>query len=206
MTGTIRQAAILGGAFDPITRGHTRIAELIISAGLGISEVWIMPCFRHAFDKRMESSVHRLAMCRTAIAKITHTKVSDYEIEKTFEGSTYFLMLKLLDEEFVKGTYALSLVIGMDNANCFEQWIEHEKLMNLVRFIVVPRVGYDQHHAAAWYTRRPHIYLDTGEPVMEVSSTLVRSLLMEKRFEEARQFIDPEVLRYIFDHRLYECT
>ncbi len=198
-----KQVAIIGGAFDPITRGHAQIAGLVISAGIGIDEVWFMPCYRHAFDKRMESSGHRLAMCRIASKAIPQAKVCDYEIRKRFVGGTYFLMRDLLEEDFVKGKCELSLVIGMDNANCFQTWIEHERLARLVRFIVVPRKGYEQDSASAWYMTRPHIYVDSTDTIMEVSSTQVRSLLAGNAHEQASRLLDPGVLAYAVEHGLY---
>jgi nicotinate-nucleotide adenylyltransferase len=198
----VKHAAILGGAFDPITRGHTQIAELVLARLRDVDEVWIMPCYRHAYDKRMAEASHRLAMCRLACCKLRNTKVLDYEIRKKWDAGTYFLIKELLAEEFVKGSYRLSLAIGLDNANGFEQWIEYEKLMNLVPFIVVPRQGVKRVPGTNWYTRKPHVYID-DERIMNVSSTRVRSLVRDGRLEEALALLDPDVMSYIVHHGLY---
>jgi nicotinate-nucleotide adenylyltransferase len=203
MSVNLKQVAILGGAFDPVTRGHMQIADLVLDARLGIEEVWIMPCYAHAFDKRMESADHRLAMCEIASASISGVKVCDYEIKKRFVGGTYFLMRELLSEEFVAGTLDLSIVIGLDNANGFIRWIEHERLKNLVRFIVVPRKGYMADQNSAWYLRKPHVYLDSGEKIMEVSSTEARVMLAENKDAEVARLLDPAVIAYIRAHGLY---
>jgi nicotinate-nucleotide adenylyltransferase len=203
MADSLTHAAILGGAFDPITKGHIQIANLVLDTHVGIDEVWIMPCFRHVFDKHMESASDRLAMCRLAAGNMQHVKVIDYEIRKKFAGGTYFLLKELLAEDFVKSSYTLDLVIGLDNANGLHQWIEHEKLMKLVRFIVIPRAGVIKDPGIDWYTKPPHMYLAAGTPVMEVSSTQARTLIKENLYEEAGKLLDETVLRYIIEHKLY---
>jgi nicotinate-nucleotide adenylyltransferase len=196
-------AAILGGAFDPITKGHMQIARQILGSGKGIDEVWIMPCYWHAFNKQMESGSHRMEMCRLAIRETSGIKVDDYEIRKKHVGGTYYLLRELLNEDRIKGRYSVSLIIGMDNANSFEDWIEHERLKNLLRIIVIPRRGVEQDLKIDWYKKEPHLFIDTKESIMEVSSTQVRALLHARRFEEAKAFLDPGVLRYIIEHGLY---
>ena len=112
-------------------------------------------------------------------------------------------MADLLEEDFIKGSYDVSLAIGLDNANSFAQWIEHEKLMRLVRFIVISRQGIQRDPAVDWYMKEPHFYLDAGKKIMEVSSTEVRAKLSEKTYDETGELLDPDVLRYIIAHGLY---
>jgi len=43
-----KKIGILGGAFDPITKGHIQIAHFVL-LNTDIEEIWIVPCYSHAF-------------------------------------------------------------------------------------------------------------------------------------------------------------
>ena len=132
---------ILGGAFDPITPGHVEVAEFLLNFSKLFDDVWLMPCFRHIYGKKMESPEHRLAMCRLATKHDRRIFVSDYEIKHKLGGETYHLVKKLLSEDFAKNERDFSLAIGMDNANTFSDWVNHEDLERMIRCIIIPRTG-----------------------------------------------------------------
>jgi nicotinate-nucleotide adenylyltransferase len=195
--------AILGGAFNPITKGHMQIAEYVLNSVDWISEVWLMPCYKHMYDKKMESADHRLSMCNLVSPKIPGVHVFDYEIRKKFAGGTYYLMKELLKEDFIEQQHDLYIIIGQDNANTFSHWVEHEKLAELVPFIIIPRRGIIPDPHARWYFTPPHIRIEAKNPIMEVSATLVRKLLSDKKYDEASKLLDEDVFQYILDNGLY---
>ncbi|MBN1699039.1 MAG: nicotinate (nicotinamide) nucleotide adenylyltransferase [Spirochaetales bacterium] len=197
------QVAILGGAFNPVTRAHIEIASFVLDTVRIFDVVWIMPCFTHIFNKRLASPEHRLTMCSMAASKDARVEVCDYEIRNEFSGGTYYLMKKLLDEAFIKEGYEISLIIGLDNANAFHTWVEYEALEKLVRFVVVPRQGVAVDNTVEWYRKPPHMYLSADKPIMKVSSTQVRELLKDKKDIEASRYLDPAVFAYIVEHGLY---
>jgi nicotinate-nucleotide adenylyltransferase len=195
--------AILGGAFNPVTRGHIQAALFVLEAGKIFDEVWLMPCFKHIYSKKMAGAEHRLVMCELAAADHMRVKIFDYEIKKKFEKGTYYLMKDLLNENFVRNRYTFSLIIGQDNANTFDHWVQHEALRKLIRFVVVPRQGIEADPDIDWYLHSPHIYLEADKPVMKVSSTQVRELIKKRMYSEAGRLLNPGVLEYIKTYRLY---
>lgn len=199
----MKEAAILGGAFNPVTRGHLQAALHVLEKADIFDEVWLMPAYRHVYHKKMVSAEDRLAMCRIAASRDDRVDVCDYEMRREFVGGTYYLIKDLLCEPFIKDRYSLSLIIGQDNANTFHQWVCHEALRNLVRFVVVPRKGVPPQPGVDWYKKEPHIFLEGENPVMEVSSTEVRSLIAEGHYDEAAKLVDPGVLAYIMEKGLY---
>src|SRR5262249_49056384 len=44
--GRKQKVALLGGAFDPIHRGHIEVAAEVLRLD-GVDEVWLMPCYEH---------------------------------------------------------------------------------------------------------------------------------------------------------------
>ena len=57
------KVGIIGGAFNPPTFGHIRMAQV---AREYVDEVWLQPCFNHMYGKNMVSPQQRLDMCRLA--------------------------------------------------------------------------------------------------------------------------------------------
>jgi nicotinate-nucleotide adenylyltransferase len=198
-----RKVAILGGAFDPITKGHIQLANYVLEK-TDIEEVWITPCCFHMYDKDMASADHRLEMCKMATEKYPNIKICDFEIKKFMRGSTYDFLLRLLSHYAYSEKYEFSYIIGMDNANNFDKWKNPDLLKNMVRFIVVSRQGIVRNSQNQWYSSDPHVFLYAGPEIMDVSSTMVRSLIKEKGIENLNKYITEEVAEYIEIHHLYE--
>lgn len=207
------KVAILGGAFNPITKGHIQVAQFVLDTSKTFDEVWLMPCYKHMYDKKMEDAKHRLNMCELAAQTDGRIKIFDYEIEKKFSGETYHFVKRLLEEDFAKDNFDYSLIIGRDNADTFDKWVNYEELERMIRFVVVPRKGVEEKEKNdAWYLKSPHIYLFKDDtPIMEISSTIVRQALRladngnwNGQWESMLDYMDDPVLEYIRDNKLYQ--
>jgi nicotinate-nucleotide adenylyltransferase len=203
---------ILGGAFDPITPGHVAVAEFLLNFSTIFDSVWLMPCYKHMYDKQMEAPDHRLNMCRLATKHDRRIKVSDYEIVNKLGGETYTLIKSILDEDFAKHQYDFSLAIGMDNANTFDRWVNYHDLERMIRCIIVPRTGIKTGLKSNWYLKPPHMLVVPNKPLPKTCSTEVRETLrgywdMQGAYAvklEDPNFINPEVLEYIKKNSLYK--
>jgi nicotinate-nucleotide adenylyltransferase len=199
--------AILGGAFDPITVGHVKTADRVLATGL-VDEVWFMPCFKHRFGKVMAPVEDRLNMCKLAIGIDIRLKLSTFEIVcanpikgwSNFSGET-ILVAKQLQTKLGK-VHAFSFVIGMDNANTIDKWSKYEELINIVRFIVVPRKSETRDTKVNWYLKYPHVYLEDAD-IPEISSTNIRMAVKQNNIEFLKNNLQPEVLQYINKNGLY---
>ena len=196
--------AILGGAFNPITKGHIQLAQFVLNSSNEFDEVWLMPVYKHMFSKEMVSSEHRLEMCRIAAQVDGRIKVFDYEIKNQLGGETYNLFKRLKQDEELNNKYNFSMVIGLDNANSFHKWVNFQELERMVRFVVVPRKGYKRDESVTWYLERPHIYLNSECDIIEVSSTMVRDILENKDNQHLDNFLDKNVINYIMKNGLYQ--
>ena len=200
--------AVLGGAFDPITTGHVKLAQFVLNSSKTFDEIWIMPCFNHMYNKSMASAYDRLEMCKLAVAIDGRIQVSDYEIKNALRGETYHLVKRLLNEDYAKNRYDFSFIIGLDNANTFNKWVNYEELERMCRFVVVPRKGIARDESVNWYLKQPHIYLSPDNDIPEISSTEIRTWL--KDHKEPKEpisdvpFLDKNVLDYIIKNRLYK--
>jgi len=196
------QVAILGGAFNPIHNGHIEIAKALLNWSKIFDEVWLMPCYSHMYGKNLESTEHRLNMCKLAV-KDARIKVCDYEITKKLSGETYYLVKRLLEDKNFKNIYNFSLVIGQDNANTFDSWVNYDDLERMIRFVVIPRQNVDFKSSSRWYLKSPHIYLQPDKPICNISSTEIRKYIyFDRRVIE--KLVDKDVLDYILKNHLYK--
>jgi len=191
--------AILGGAFDPPTNGHINLAQCILDR-LGFDEVWMMPVSQHTFEKKMTIFEHRITMCLIATdfnprIHVTYYKQENNHIDGTL--SLYRKLRKTYKEKFY-------MVIGMDNANNINKWINADELINIVPFIVVTRKGVTKNEKINWYIEDDkHIFVKDCD-IMEISSTMIRDAVKHNNKEILKQGLNPNVLTYIKDYKLYE--
>lgn len=210
------KVALLGGAFNPPTKGHIQLAQFVLDSSRTFDEVWLMPCYQHMYSKEMVSSEQRLEMCELAAKADGRIKVFDYEIRNQLSGETYHLVKRLLGEKFAKDQYDFSFIISMDNANTFDKWVNYEYLERLIRFVVVPRAGVKKDENVNWYLKEPHIYLGNNESsIIETSSTQVREILKTITLKELaqsvtppnimelQQFVSNKVIDYILNNNIY---
>lgn len=189
--------AILGLSCNPPTIGHIQIAKSVLETNF-FDEVWLMPSYKNVFNKELETSEHRLNMCKLAIDDV-RMKVFDYEITHKLNGET-FKFVNQLKNDLNYNFNDFSLIIGLDNANIFHKWKNYEQLEKIINFVVVNRKGIKQDPNINWYLKKPHIFLEND--IMEISSTMVRKLLKEKNLVVTK-YINKDVYDYIIKNNLY---
>ncbi len=209
--GRKTKVAILGGAFNPITKGHIQLAQFVLNTSGEFDEVWLMPAYKHMYNKEMESAEDRLKMCNIAARVDGRIKVFDFEIRNQLAGETFNLFKRLRQEEELNKKYNFSMIIGVDNANTFDKWVNYTELERMVRFVVVPRKGYERNEKVDWYLQKPHIFLNKESDIIEVSSTMVRDKMngfydnhISGDTEELKSYLNIEVLEYILSRKLYK--
>jgi nicotinate-nucleotide adenylyltransferase len=194
---------LLGGAFNPVTKGHIDVAKYILNKKI-TQQVWLMPAYEHMYGKSMVSPDKRVEMCKLAAQVDGRIKVSDYEIVNCLSGETYNLVKRLQNEDWAKHKFDFSFIIGQDNANNFDKWVNYEYLEKMIRFVVIPRKGIEMKPGVNWFLKPPHIFLnDEGDktPIMEVSSTEVREKIHGN--DNILRLLDEKVFDYINKNRLY---
>jgi nicotinate-nucleotide adenylyltransferase len=196
--------AILGGAFDPPHKGHIKTAQLALET-CAIGQSWLMPCFSHLYDKKMESPEHRYEMCRLAVEKCKNILVSRFEIDNELTSGTYDMLSKLKVEY---PQHNFFFVIGTDNADTIHKWRNSEALLAENHFIVIPRKGYQADPSVTWYKNvvkggKTHKFLSDGTTI-SVSSTEIRlSLKNDPTLAGRLGQLNESVKEYIFEHNLY---
>ena len=202
--GRKTKVAILGGAFNPIHNGHIQLAQFILNTSGEFDEVWLMPANNHMYNKDMTSPEHRLKMCELGAKKDARIKVFNYEIKNNLKGETYYFFKRLKEEKELTEKYQFSMIIGLDNANTFDKWVNYQDLERLAQFVVVTRKGVVRDPDVDWYLKPPHIFLNRENNIQEISSTKIRSLLNKSQMSmnEMMSISDSDILNYL-DENVY---
>ncbi len=174
--------AVYGGSFNPPHLSH----QLAITCVLGtarVDELWLVPTFKHPFDKQLVAFSDRAKMCELAASPFKAVRVS--RIEEELGGDSYTLRtMKALKERHPD--HRFSLVIGADLVAERERWHGWPELKELVPFIVVGRQGSPE---------------TGGIALPAVSSTIVRRRIREG--EPVDTLIASDVLDYVRARGLY---
>lgn len=179
------RVALLGGSFDPPHLGHQMLCLWALSAR-GFDQVWLVPCYHHAFAKTLSAFEHRAAMCVEAARPFAADRAQVSLVERELGAPTrtlrtvQHLIAHHPDDRF-------SLLIGGDILAETASWHRFDEIRRLVDVEVVGREG---------YPAPPGTVVLPG-----ISSTEVRARLA--RSEAVDHLLPAAVLRYIEAERLY---
>jgi nicotinate-nucleotide adenylyltransferase len=186
---------IFGGSFSPVTKGHTRLANHIAESGV-VDRVLMMPCYKSLYNKELPSGEQRLIMIALA-DKHPNVLPFDWEIKNKIENKGTYEIMKMLEADFPDDE--LYFIIGLDNSQKVKTWLNGDKIVNELKFIVVPRVGTKAEDI--WFMDPPHIWLGTYE-ADAISSSGVKEIL--KSEGDLDNHLDFLVKDYIITNDLYK--
>ena len=190
--------ACLFGTFDPPHRGHVHIARRVLEVP-GIDRVWLVVTPRNPFkmDRAVSPDAHRMEMVRIAVQGVPGVEASDAELGLPPPNYTVDTLqvfrTRWPEHQFV-------LVIGSDNLAQLHRWKDPEAILAHHPVLVYPRPGVKLHQGLSGLADHAHITLLDG-PVMDVSSTRIRSAIREGR--DPGPQLDPSVAAYAGRHGLY---
>ena len=212
----MKRIAIYGGSFDPVHRGHLKIAEKL-TALFELDEFVFVPAFHapHKLRSKPTSAYHRYAMLALATRNQPKIKVSKMELEAPEKPYTIETLTKIIEENSGDEIY---FVMGADSWSEITTWKEWEKVLTIVNTIVVTRPEYEigvshvtdgirqsvvdlrKNNEAARYPN-PTIFF--SDPVRDkVSSTEIRRCVFEN-LNGWEKNVSREVAKYIRKYRLY---
>lgn len=194
----MKNVGIFGGSFDPIHLGHTGLAQYALRKA-GLDEVWLMVSPRNPLKEAeyVATDEQRLEMAHLAVRDLPGIKVSDFEFSLPVPSYTCHTLTSL-KEKYPDRVF--KIIIGEDNWDDFHRWKNSEFIRREFGVIVYPRPGSQEG------TRHlpPDITFLAGAPLMNVSSTQIRTLLRQDAPDRClRTLLDPAVLEYIKEHKIY---
>lgn len=189
------ETGLYGGSFNPIHKGHIRLAEFLCQSG-EVNELWFLVSPQNPFKASSHDLLpeeERLELARLAIAGHPELKASDFEF-KMPRPSYMVRTLKALRQTYPDRRF--SLVIGADNWYSFNRWKEPEEILRHHRILVYPRTGY----TIDPQTLPPHVKL-VHTPLIDISSTELRQCIAKGG--DASYGLEPAVWKEIQEKGYY---
>ena len=192
---------VLGGTFDPIHMGHLVVAEEA-RIKLELREVLLVPAGQPwlKLDRNITAAVHRVEMVRRAIADNPHFKLCALEVERpgpSYTVDTLTMLRKQLGSEA-----SFFFILGRDTLAELPLWKEPEKLVQLCRLVVAPRLGSrDLKHLEAAVPGLLDKVIQLDMPVIGISSSGIRQRIAQGL--PIRYLVPSVVETYIREQRIY---
>lgn len=189
------ETGIYGGSFNPIHKGHVRLAELLCEAG-GLDELWFLISPRNPFkqdDTGLLDENIRLELARMATRHLPKLKVSDFEFNLPRPSYTADT-LAALREAYPSRKF--TLIIGADNWLAFDRWKAPEEILRHHRILVYPRPGYPVDASTL-----PSGVTLVNTPLIHLSSTELRNAIASGK--DASYGLDEAVWKEIQDKKYY---
>jgi len=181
-----RVVGVFGGSFNPPHLAHLLAATTVLATS-EVDEVLVIPAFRHPFGKPLAPYEDRVAMCRMAMGWLPRVRVSRVEEELGGESKTLRTLEHLAARE---PSWSLRLVMGADLVREAPRWHAFDRIRALAPPLVLGRAGVEGADV-------PPALLPA------VSSTMVRTMIGEARWDELALLLPREVLAHVRARGLY---
>jgi len=192
---------ILGGTFDPIHIGHLVVAEEA-RIKVGFSEVIFVPAGQPWFkvERNITPANQRVEMVRRAIANNPHFKLCTIEVERP--GPSYTVDTLTMLQKQLGSEASLFFILGRDTLAELPSWKEPEKLVQLCRLVVAPRLG--SKNLKHLETSMPGLLdkvIQLDMPVIGISSSGIRQRIAQGL--PIRYLVPAEVEEYLTEQKIY---
>lgn len=182
---------VYGGSFNPPSIAHETIVNILLQ-NYPLARVIILPVGNNYQKSYLINFNYRYSMLKLIFSKDERVVISDYENKKMFEGTLSSLIF--LEKEYGK----LAFVIGSDQIDDFDKWINYEEIMKKYTLIIFRR---DEDKIAD--KMKKYEYLNPTYQVFDfnckISSTEIRNDIFKNK-----NFLNEKVFNYIIDNKLYE--
>jgi nicotinate-nucleotide adenylyltransferase len=216
----LQRAAIYGGTFDPVHKGHIEVARRVLEL-FELEEVLFVPACVPPHKSGISSAFHRFAMLALATNDDPLLRILTVELdepERPYAVDTVERMQTEMDAE-----RRLFFMIGADSWSEITTWHEWQRLLKMCDLIVVTRPGYElsgqiPDRAARVVDLRgmsrreiskvldsdrgPNVFL-TDAAMVDISATAIRGAARAGEVERLRQMVPTAVADYIEKYELY---
>ncbi len=133
------RTAVFGGSFDPPHCAHVLAVAWLLTC-TDHRDVFVVPCFRHAFGKGIAPFRDRLRLCRAAFRPFGgRVRVLDVEARLPVPSYTVQTLRHLVQAHPDR---AFTLVVGADILPETPRWRDWDEVSHLARVLVLRREGF----------------------------------------------------------------
>ena len=131
-----RRIGLYGGAFDPPHTGHHALAACAIRQ-LQLDVLHVLPTGDAWHKTRaLSDATHRMAMAALNFADLPEVLIDDRELLRRGPSYTVDSLRELADQYPGAGLF---LLMGADQAACFDSWKDWQQIAQLAQLAVAPR-------------------------------------------------------------------
>ena len=161
-----------------------------------LEKVWLVVSPHNPLKEKSSllSDHHRMALVRLAIEENNKLKASDIEFKLPQPSYTIHTLVHL-QEKYPQHQFAL--ILGSDNLKTFHKWKNYEEILKNHELYIYPRPGFE----AEKTLQHPHIKI-VNAPLMELSSTFIRSAIADKK--DVRYMLPDKVYEYVKEMNFYK--
>ncbi len=200
------RTGIFGGTFDPVHKGHIE-AALAAVRHFDLSEVWVMPAGLSPFKQGKTKASNEDRMAMVDLACRDHEALIPCRWEMDHQGISYTAdTIGALTEEYPERDFFW--IVGADAYLTMDTWYHPEGIFGRVPVIAAVRgEGMDSLLLSQTVLYERLYQARCGilhNPTWDISSSALRKALSDHDEDCLRTWLNPRVLAYIRDHKLYE--
>lgn len=194
----MKRTMLYFGSFNPVHKGHTALAEYVLTCGLCDSVVFIVsPQNPMKQETALLPELTRFEMAEIACRESQFPAlIQPSAVEFLLDKPSYTINTLRFLEQNNGHQMRFSILMGADNLENFHRWREWETILDNYEIYVYPRTGSDTRELG----HKVHLLADA--PVIGCSSTEIRSALRNGR--DMSQWLSAGVLEYIAKNRLFK--
>lgn len=187
---------IFSGSFNPVHIGHLILANYIVEYAY-LEEVWFVVSPQNPLKSGniLSDESIRLQMVEIALEDYPKLKASDFEFSLPRPSYTINTLDSLKKEH---PEHDFTLIIGADNWSTFENWKEHDAILEKYPIMVYPRLGYRISIPNKLKSKVEAL----DSPIIEISSTFIREGI--KAGKNMKAFLPDGVYDFVIENSLYE--
>ena len=162
------ETGLYGGSFNPIHKGHIRLAEYLCQSGK-VDELWFLVSPQNPFKQSAHDLLpeeQRLELTELAVKSRPQLKACDFEFHLP-RPSYMVYTLKAIREAYPERKF--TLIIGADNWQSFSYWKDPDEILRHHRIIIYPRKNYPVNADTL-----PENVILVDTPLINISSTELR--------------------------------
>ena len=181
---------IFVGSFNPVHNGHIKIVNELLKY---LDKIIVVPTGNYWDKKNLIAIKHRINMWK-------YFETDKIIIDEENNNLEYtYLVLNSLKKKYPNDE--LNLIIGADNVVNFDKWCNYQDILNH-KLIIVNRNNIDIKYYINKFNIKKYLIVDLDS--INISSTLIRSLIKDKNTFQLNKLINKKIIDYIYDNQLYK--